>query len=536
MFFRAFVIGAASLLCSNLAAIAQIDSESMGDMDAWGTGYLTDAEPEFPASLWLGSDNANLLNLMQALEPTAMTRTERSLLRRVILSPARRPEGDLSADLLLERARLMIALGEADAAAALAPHLGDAGAALEADAILIDLDLASGNEATACGQMTALNATGDYWLKLRAVCAVLRENYSGAELAVEFATAQGLDDPWFVEAVFAASGDLATPPQARFDSGLNIALSLHAALPIETATTAAAKPSLAAAAVSHPRLPKFLRQEFAQIASEDQQISGKAYRQILSEDLNDPDYIVANEIELALQTLDDPIALTDAQLENLTQALTLSSQNNLARFSATARLFAPDIKRLATTPESVAHAVLFAKAALAIGDPDLALTWLRAREVDGEDDPFEVTSLKILALWLGADIGEGSHQAIQNALVGVAMTEAQSKRAADLLAMSAGLGYSLGPDARSVLQAHNSDHSELTPYRRLGLEAAVQSGAIGEAALLVLAETRGEPETLSSADIAALASVLRSIDAEDIAIGLALEASRFWHSEASDAP
>ena len=108
--------------------------------------------------------------------------------------------------------------------------------------------MASGNEASACQRLSGPVPEGTYWLKLRAVCAVLQENYSGAELAVEFASAQGLNDPWFIEAIFAASGDVPNPPNARFDTGLNIALSSKANLDTSRVTLSASRPDLAAAA------------------------------------------------------------------------------------------------------------------------------------------------------------------------------------------------------------------------------------------------------------------------------------------------
>jgi hypothetical protein len=60
------------------------------------------------------------------------------------------------------------------------------------------------------------------------------------------------------------------------------------------------------------------------------------------------------------------------------------------------------------------------------------------------------------------------------------------------------------------------------------LEAAARSGAIGETALLVLSQTKGEPSKLAAADLAVLLRTLRTIGAEDIAADLALEASEFW--------
>ncbi|MEM8617366.1 MAG: hypothetical protein AAGF20_10570, partial [Pseudomonadota bacterium] len=108
-------------LCVCTAAQAQVKSEGMGDISAWGARYLNTGEPEFPPDVWSRSDDETLLDLMQQARTLRISPAERQLLRRVVLSPATAPRGDKAEALLSQRARLMLALGEARAAAALAP-------------------------------------------------------------------------------------------------------------------------------------------------------------------------------------------------------------------------------------------------------------------------------------------------------------------------------------------------------------------------------------------------------------------------------
>jgi len=159
-----------------LPAGAQVASEGMGDLDAWGARYLETGETEFSTNLWSGSDDETLLSLLKATQTSSLTPAERTLLRRVVLSPTRKPTGNRAEALLAERARLMLELGEAKAAAALAPRLKQSARGLDAETIAVDLDMASGNEASACGRLSGPVPEGNYWLKLRAVCAVLQEN------------------------------------------------------------------------------------------------------------------------------------------------------------------------------------------------------------------------------------------------------------------------------------------------------------------------------------------------------------------------
>ena len=129
---------------------------------------------------------------------------ERRLLRRAVLSPATRPVGAKAEALLAERARLMLELGEERAAADLVPHLQEETLGLDAETLAVDLDMASGQELSACSQLDGPVRDGGYWLKLRAVCAVLQDNVAGAQIAIEVAEIQGVMDEWTVAAIFAA--------------------------------------------------------------------------------------------------------------------------------------------------------------------------------------------------------------------------------------------------------------------------------------------------------------------------------------------
>ena len=85
------------------------------------------------------------------------------------------------------------------------------------------MNLALGNEATACAMLNDPDRLSGYWAKLRAVCAALEGNSAGAELAIEMALQQDAVDSWLLAAVFATSGELPEPPEADYSSGLNLA-------------------------------------------------------------------------------------------------------------------------------------------------------------------------------------------------------------------------------------------------------------------------------------------------------------------------
>ena len=170
MFSRAALIGSLMIgLGASFGATAQIESDSMEDLGAWGQRYLSSNETEFPTTLWRNSNDEYLLFLLQSVQTRDLGPAERGLLRRIILSPATPPRGEKAQDLLAERARLMLELGEARAAAALVPQLEQAAPGLDAETLAVDLDLASGQEASACNTLNGAVRDGEYWLNLRAV-------------------------------------------------------------------------------------------------------------------------------------------------------------------------------------------------------------------------------------------------------------------------------------------------------------------------------------------------------------------------------
>ena len=202
---------AAATLC--LSANAQIEDSGLQMVDPWGMGFLEAGEPALPASMWRASSTETLLPMMRAVRTQGLTPGERTLMRRMALSPATAPQGDQSPALLAERARILFELGEARPAANLMARLEISPPGLDSDEIATDLNLALGNEAMACAENTSALREGAYWAKLRAVCAALRDNTAGAELAIEMASSQGVNDSWLTSAVFAASGDLPNPPR-----------------------------------------------------------------------------------------------------------------------------------------------------------------------------------------------------------------------------------------------------------------------------------------------------------------------------------
>ena len=521
---------AVSCLALSGTAAAQVEDEGMGERNAWGQRDLSAGEKEVPTNLWRGSDDDTLLALLQSVRTADLTPAERSLLRRAVLSPATEPRGAKAEDLLAERARLMLELGEARAAAALAPQLKQDPRGLDAETLAVDLDMASGLEASACGALAGPVKEGVYWLKLRAVCAVLQDNYSGAQLAIEVAAAQGVTDEWMVEAIFAAAGDSPNPPNARFDSGLNIALSSKADLDTSTLTFSGDRPDLAAAAAQRPGVPNELRARFAEIAAEFDLISAKDRRGILLARLEDPEYTAASSIEQVLNDLSDPLVADETRAAGLYSVLDVAARSNLARYRSTAQLFLEDLKALPQNDITGQYALDYARAALMAGDRDLAQSWLGALEIEGveQPDPYEIAILEAVDILAGGDASPASLRAVEKRLVTTSNTTPREIQTVGILTSWTGLGLPLTPVGRDYVSQAVDRGIRIPQGQLISLKAAAQSGAIGAAAMMVLAMTNGAAGELAPTDFAILLDILIEMDAEEIARGLALESSNYW--------
>lgn len=524
------ILLAAGFFGACLSATAQIESESLDDLSSWGQRFLPSDEPEFSSTLWRNSSDETLLALLQSVDVRSLGPSEKRLLRRVVLSPATRPRGDFANELLTERARLMLEMGQARAAAAVAPELEEDARGLDPETFAIDLDLASGQEASACSALNGQTGDADYWYKLRAVCAVLQDNFSGAELAIEIAEAQGVEDDWMIAAIFAAAGDAPNPPNARFDTGLNIALSAKAGLDMSSFTLNGGRPDLAAAAARRPGIPDDLRIRFAEIASEFDLISVEERRDLLKARYESDDEGSFSAIEVALADLKDPLITDEQRHEQLANVLRAAAGADLTTYRATASLFLPDLRQLIRTPGTAEYATDYAKAALIAGDRETALDWLDVFNFEGsiEPDPYQIAMIEALDILAGGESSRPSLEAIETRLIEAIDTTEREVQAGAILTAWTGLGYALSPLGRDFL-AQLSDRGErIAQGQRTGLRSAVLSDAVGEAALLILNTTRGEPSRLSPADFADLLTALIALDAEDIARDLAIESTEFW--------
>ena len=530
MSFRQGLVAASCLMLAALPAAAQIEDSGLELVNPWGMSFLEAGEPSLPTDMWAASNADDLLPLMRDVRTRALTPAERTLMRRMALSPARRPSGAQEPLLRAERARIMFELGEARAAAALMARLDEPPPGLDADEITADLTLALGNEASACGMLSDPDHQGDYWAKLRAVCAALSGNTAGAELAIEMALSQGVEDTWLLNAVFAASGELPDPPEANYRSGLALAISTEAGLQPPEDPLPENRPDLAAAMADRESLPQDLRVKAAGMAAEAGLISTADYRALFEDLLADPDFTPSGPLETALYNMRDPFLPMADRAASLVAALE-NAADSPAHFVSVSNLLLKDIAALPLDEDTAPYALVFARAAIAAGDFDMAHDWTTADTMEGaqEDGGFDSTFLKALTILAGEETSDSTIAYTGDRLVEQASTDHQKLAANRLFALWSAFDIPAPASGRQLMKdiAEADSEPAYTPPV-LATLAAAEAGAAGEVILSTVGYTNGDPTILQPVGMVLLLEAIQRIDAEDAARQLALEASGYW--------
>lgn len=375
MWSKQALAGAAFAALLTFPAHAQIEDSWLEQVDPWGISYLAESEPALPTGMWRGARGEDLLALMQTARTRGLTPAEQMLMRRLVLSAGRAPAGEDRDALLAERARVAFELGEAAAAAGQLSRLDMPPPGMDPAAMAADLNLALGNEATACESLTAPDLEGDYWAKLRAVCAALAGNTSGAELAMEMAQTQGVKDSWLASAIFAMSGVTPNPPKAKFDSGLDFAMSTRAVLEVTPEAVPDDRPDIAAAMARRKLMPPTVRVKAAQLAAEAGLISADefriAYNSALSADGFEPATLLGHAVFISADGMTSEAEKSDAIAAALEEA-----SDSPARFVAASGLLKGAMARLSRDDASEETAFLFARANIAAGELAEAIRWM----------------------------------------------------------------------------------------------------------------------------------------------------------------
>lgn len=514
----------------SLPAMAQVESTALEDPDLWTVSFLRAGEVALPPQSWAASDSRALLSLTKTTRTRNLSPAEQLLLRRLVLSAADGPDSEQSDDLLAERARLMFQIGEASAAAQLLPTLKIAPEGLETEEVAVDLQLAIGQSEAACLSGVGEGKAEAFWIKLRAVCFALEDNFEQAELAMELAAAQGVNDPWLTRAIFAASGAVSGKPEARFDTGLSLAMSVKASLEPSVRTIANSRLDLAAAIARQETFTPAMRVQAAGVAAEAGLLDAASHRALYKALVESEGFAPRTALEVALKTVLTEGNDTGAKARAVRAALR-TARGNVARYAAVSRLLLEDIKALPAGADYVRMAPEFAGAALAAADFDTAAAWAN---LEGQSDAFQAIWLTGLIHMARAAPDQAEGAQISADLVKVARGTKQTFAAARLFMLSSALEGELPYEARAMLAQTRGKagaaQRSASPYLLESLQASANADAGAELVLQTLKLVGGDASRLAAAEAAGLVRALGAIGQGDAARVLALEASGYWRA------
>ncbi|MEO1474937.1 MAG: hypothetical protein AAFS13_01030 [Pseudomonadota bacterium] len=521
-------------ICACLAvsgAEAQVEAAALDDVNPWAVGFLAEDEGRLPGTLWSASEPDTLLALLRTTRTRNLSPGERLLLSQLVFSAGEAPEGELNIDLLAERARIILDLGEADIASQLFPLLSEPVGDADPEELAVDLLLGLGNEDSACAASESQAREGAFWAKLRAVCFALEGETGPAELALELAISEGVEDPWFYEAVFAAIDLAPTPPPARYDSGIALSLSARAELPVPTDAIASSRADLAAAIAINDNLQPDLRVQAAGIAAEASLIDAQEHRAAYKALLEIEDFTPRTPVEIAISANWQGDEAVDTKARTLHSALR-TAEGNLSRYHAVSRLLLDDINALPKADATLRYGLTFARANLAAGDIAASSDWITALSSGDADadEAFDHIWARSLLRFTGQSADGDGSLAIK--LVERADTPKKREAMRRLLVLWSAFDIPLGPGARAALTADPSEDGDpVFPMLLRAINAAANDGAAAELILHTLKLTAGDPSNVRSSDMAQILEALRVIGAEEAARQLALESTGFWKRE-----
>jgi len=521
------------------AAGGHFEMEEMKAPDIEAVGVLDDKQGGLGPGLWHGTPATLARWFLPQLPGVPGSRVLRSLERRLLLTAAAAPEGGkgLAPPLLELRAERLFALGDVDGLAGL---LKAAPAALTSPGlsrIKVDTFLLAGDAKAACTEAaTASAGGGGRDPGMQVFCLLTDGKALEANMALDLMRERKDSDHAFIAAAEAMGG---TPP-ARVDklphpTPLDLAAFKAAKMALPADAAASAPPALLRAMVDSPGLPVEIRLAAAERAEALGTLDTDTLRKIYGAVT-----FTAAEQQAALTQSDRTplgrvLLLRGAGAEQTpavrAELITriLAASVDRGAFGGTARLYAPVMAELKTTPDLAPFAPMLARAFYAAGRPETAGTWVALAKADpatakAADDLWVLARLSRAAV---GDPGSSGEYGAWRTARDLPADQAE-RRAAVALEMLQAVGDRV-PNTEWLAVPPGSAAAAVAPKPAIKamLRSAAESLRQGEAillALVALGETgldKADPDTLNRV-VVFLRTIGLEHEARDLAVEVAL--------------
>lgn len=234
-------------------------------------GPLAAGDGGLGLDLWSGSQRGEIIRLLDS-QPRPRSPVARGLLRRLLLSSAQPPAADGRSDgqpeLLIERARLLLALGEYENLVNLLVQIPGLERSPELARLQVEAALLAQEPEAACPMVRralSLHRSREFWPKAQIYCQIRNGEDSAASIGVGLQREVGNSDTAFLDLADAALG-VGEVPRISGPSALDLALLRHMEAGSALARDGLSQ-DLMAAAVTLPGLEAERRLELAEEAA-----------------------------------------------------------------------------------------------------------------------------------------------------------------------------------------------------------------------------------------------------------------------------
>ncbi len=393
----------------------QIDNLQTIDPDTAGT--LTFEKGGFGADMWLGTDRSIVEGLLPRLPVNASSTSMRDLMRRMLLSIARVPEGKIkNASLVAIRVRLLAAMGDPVAVNSLLNATPGRASNSELVRIETETRFLANDNARACALAggNIRDQSNPFWQKVFLFCQALAGEHDKAALGISIMRETGVQDDVFFSLIESLSSG--TPPTLEKLADptplfLAMARVAKAKLPVDVITTN--RPGVLRTIAISPNAPVEIRLEAAERAESAGALPVDSLRQLYSivsfssDDLANP--LSRAEIQGGPMTraLLYHTSLTQtvptAQAEVVARALALAREEG--RYASVVRVFLPVLKSIPPSAELLWFAPEAVRGLLLVGEPVSAEAWfalMRASALFNKEAAQAITQLMPVVRLMGS--------------------------------------------------------------------------------------------------------------------------------------
>lgn len=367
---------------------APIDVQSLGALDADSAGTLGVADGGFGPAMWEGTRRGLVERLLPRLPAETQSRAMRGLMRRLLLSAAKAPQGkSTGASLVALRVERLAAMGEIVGARDLLGAVRDRSASESLQRSEADVLFMANDNARACPLVARrIGASASvHWQKAFIFCQALAGEHDRAELGIGLLREKGVKDEVFYGLIDSLASrekfviaSLAHPTPLHFA----IARAARARLPADV--TSSNNPAVLRIVATSPNARARLRLEAAERAEAMGSLPTNFLRQLYA-GITIPEDVVA---DLAKRKGNAPVPMARAYLyrnaigevvptavaETISRAIAMARAGGY--YPSTARVYLPVLERLAPRRELLWFAPEVVRAFIAAGKPQAAGSWL----------------------------------------------------------------------------------------------------------------------------------------------------------------